>query len=87
MHCRVLMDRLALREMLETTVLKETLVPQDLLAPLVLPDLRFGQAHTHNLFCNIATVSTMLADTHVFHIRVPLETLALREPADPADLL
>lgn len=81
------MDRLAPREMLETTVLREMLVPQDLLAPLVLLDLRFVQAHTHNLLCDIATDSTMLADTLVFHFRVPLETLALREPADPVDLL
>lgn len=85
MHCRVLMDRLALREMLEKTVLRETLVPQELLAPLVLLDLRFVQAHTHNLFCDID--STMLADTLVFHFRVLLETTALREPADPVDLL
>lgn len=47
------MDRLAPREMLETTVLREMLVPQDLLAPLVLLDLRFVQAHTHNLrYCH-----------------------------------
>lgn len=81
------MDRLALREMPERTVPKETLVPLELLAPLVLLDLRFVHAHTHNVFCDIATDSTMLADTLVFHFRVPLETLALREPADPADLL
>lgn len=87
MHCRVLMDRLVLREMLVKTVLRETLVPQELLAPLVLLDLRFVQAHAHNLFCDIAADSTMMADTLVFHFRVPLETLALREPADPVDLL
>lgn len=82
------MDRLVLRERLEIMVLREMLVSPALLDPLVLPDLRFVIAHIHTSlkYDNALILPCWVGDIVVCPFRVPLETVAPREPVVPVDL-
>lgn len=88
--------------MLERMVLREMLVPPDLLDPLVPLDLRFYifvyLKGIKALICDLLVAGLQesqasmvrmvhLIDFVLYSVRVPLETLAPRDLADPVDLL